>query len=146
MKRLWSKLKMWRLYRRHPNAERLADDAKAAFATANQAAIDSGAQSIGSLHLLLGLLRTTDLFGSSREQLASRAVAAPSAATDDDHSDIAKRVIEAAIEEARRAAVREIDAQLILAGLCRLDESPAARLLSDFNITLEAVRASRPAT
>ena len=146
MKRFWSKLKMWRFYRRHPNAEGLADDARAAFAAANQAAIDSGAPFIGSLHVLVELLRTVNLFRNSRDQLESRAVAALGAATDDEHRDIAERVIEEAIEEARRAAVREIDAQLILADLCRLDESPAARLLSGFDITLANVRASRSAT
>ena len=140
MKRLWAKLKMRWFRRRNPKAEEFSDSAKLVFASANQAATDSDAQFIGSAHILLGLLRRTDLLGKRREQLETRAVSDLSAAAENEASDIAKRVIEASIEEARAVGTQEIDPQLILAGLCRLTDSAAAQLLAEIGVTLDDAR------
>ena len=118
------------------------DRATPVFKAADQAALDTGAGYIDTLHILLGIRRATDLLGPSGDEIERRVLEelrtiSPGSGAGFDQLE---RVIEEAIEEGRLVGAPEVDAQLVLAGLCRVEGSRACQLLADFGITLESVR------
>jgi ATP-dependent Clp protease ATP-binding subunit ClpA len=147
---LWLKLKQWWFRRQHPHAEVITDEAKEVFREANQAALNLSSPTVGTGHILLGIARKTDLLtrlGVPNADLESRILCAMKNTQDhlDDPREPAKHVLQAAIDEARLVHLREIDAQLLLAGLCRLKGLMAYHFLCNLGLSLERVRSLRKA-
>ena len=148
MNTLWLRLKTWWFRRRHPNAETLGPEAKAVFTAANRAALETHANLIGASHILLGLLRTTPLLQELGvdSQAMERDLLSPKEPGDPE-GDNRKKVLEAAIEEARLLGIRVIDGKLLLMGLCRHQGTVAQKVLESHKVSLERARGlGRPKT
>src|SRR5215475_5819036 len=131
--------------------ERFTDKARRVVVLAQEEARRLGHTSIGTEHILLGLLREDD--GSAAQALDSLGIGL-AAARDRVEADAgrgpgqsghipftpeAKRTLELSLREALQLGENYIDTEHILLGLVRDPSSPGARVLADLGGTPEAV-------
>lgn len=132
--------------------ERFTDKARRVVVLAQEEARQLGHTSIGTEHILLGLLREDD--GSAAQVLDSLGIGL-AAARDRVEADAgrgpgqsghipftpeAKRTLELSLREALQLGENYIDTEHILLGLVRDPSSPGARTLAELGGTPEAVR------
>src|SRR5687768_7620490 len=134
--------------------ERYTENARRTLFFARDEAGQSGAPSIDTLHLLLGLIRepeesTARIFAEAglsladtrREihQIADKGLPI-STAVEMPFNDDLKQALYAAAEEADRLLHNHVGPEHLLLGLLRIEESGAARLLTDKGLRIAAVR------
>lgn len=140
---IWLRLKAWWLRLRHPDVEKVGAEAKVVMARANAIALTGGAGWIDSGHILEALLCEPEIVACLHSDLQP----IEQALKDRGHSavapvDHAKKVLEAAILEARIAGIRVISPILLLAALFRMEDSIAHDVLAAHNVTLVRVRSA----
>jgi ATP-dependent Clp protease ATP-binding subunit ClpC len=134
--------------------ERFSERARQVVVLAQGEARDLGHDSIGTEHLLLGLLReeqglaahvleslgiTLDETRASVERIVGRGPA--SAATGQiPFTPEAKNTLELALREALRLGHNYIGTEHVLLGLVRVDEGPAKEILSELGTDAETIR------
>jgi ATP-dependent Clp protease ATP-binding subunit ClpC len=133
--------------------ERYTEKARRVIFFARYEAMGLGSPYIESQHLLLGLMRETKVpfdpprfpFGSRedlRKRIEDQAPKLPPSATSVDLplAAEAKRILAYAAEEAEALDQRHIGTEHILLGILREQESIAAKLLSEYGLTVEVCR------
>lgn len=131
--------------------ERYREDARRAIFFARWEAQQSGSPYIEPIHLLLGLTHDADskanqLFGLSahvenfRAQLEIHAAVKHSTSVDFPLSNLSKRVLAYAAEEANKLASRPIGTEHLLLGLLREKESDVPNALAKVGIDLRSAR------
>jgi len=134
--------------------DRFTRDARRVLQYAQEEAARFNHRSIGTIHLLLGLLRVED--GGAARVLTRHGVALPAvraaakeqlgaSASDQPHEiglePDAKRTIEAAVDEARRLRTHEIATEHLLLGLLRQRDSGGVHLLTRLGADPDRLRA-----
>lgn len=134
--------------------DRFNDRAKRVLALAQDEAIRFNHNYIGTEHLLLGLVRegegvaarVLDTLGVklSKVRLAVELTIGRGDSTKSP-SEITltpqmKKVVELAINEARKLGHSHVGTEHLLLGIARENESPAAKVLASFGVSLETVR------
>jgi len=133
--------------------ERFTQKAVSTISSAHQNAIWLGSAQIQPEHLLLGLLHESTLGDASwtllvpfkdwlSNQICARAPmkTQSSFSVETPFSREAKRVLESAIEEAKRLSDKQVGAEHVLLGLLRERDFFAAELLNGCGILLETTR------
>ena len=141
------RLKLWWYRRRHPNAELLTPDSRECFREANAVALGLGDKYVESAHILLGILRTTQIGAqlanaAELEKAANEALASQP----EDYKERGALILEQAVLEARRSWQPEVTPCLLLAGIIRVEDTIGARVLRNHGVKLEEIRRLKPAT
>ena len=134
--------------------DRFNDRAKRVLALAQDEAIRFNHNYIGTEHLLLGLVRegegvaarvldSLDVKLSKVRQAVELTIGRGDASQSPSEITLApqvKKVIDLAIDEARKLGHSHVGTEHLLLGLVRENESPAAKILASLGVSLEAVR------
>jgi hypothetical protein len=133
--------------------ERFTDESRQVVMLAHEEARGLGHSSIGTEHILLGLLRvqngTTarlfETFGVTLEPVRERVVGIAGCGDEISSGQLpftprAKKVLELSLREALSVGDNYIDLEHILLGLARAKEGVAARILLEFGADAESVR------
>ncbi|HEX72068.1 MAG TPA: AAA family ATPase, partial [Candidatus Hydrogenedentes bacterium] len=137
--------------------ERFTERAKHVVSTAREEATRLGSEYVRTEHILLGLCRETEgiaaralsnlgidneaLANEIEQQMQMQTGAAPTSGEDIAFTPRAKKVLELAVEEARRFNHSYIGTEHILLGLLKEGEGIAAKVLQDMKIDLGRIQA-----
>ncbi len=133
------------------------DDVRRALAEARNEALRLSHDYVGTEHVLLGLLRlpesraagVLEALGATPERVRSAvesmvrkgAAARPGRGPDLPYTSRAKKVLEFAMDDAKRTGAAYVDTEQLLAGLLREEKGIAAQVLNALGVTVDAMRA-----
>lgn len=133
--------------------DRFTERAQRVVRYAQEEAAYLGHPAVGTEHLLLGLLRESDGFAAKalnnleidadkiRNEVIKLIGKGEVQAKEIGFTPRAKRVLELSLDEARKMGVNYVGTEHILLGLIREGEGVAARILANFGVTADKVRA-----